>query len=1063
MREGIVVAGGGGYSTVRSIKQRLTASVALILFTIDPLSGAYANDWIGPPDGDFFLNGNWSDGAGPQGGTSVFASGSATGTIDLANPINSSLARIIGTGAGSDASVVINFLTQDSNPGSIDLGAGSGPFLLGSNGANGSLTLVLDGPTHIGLSAESFIIGQNAGSAGVLNLIGTGKETGVPPEGPLELGYSCYSCAPMFNFSNGAIVIGSEEGTGTVNVQGASLGIGAYGLMIGDGVGSSGTLNVLAGGKLGDNYTGVGGTVVIGNNGGAGQLNVDGTTATNRNEAPIALLNRGFTIGNGAGSVGSANILSQGKVHSFINYSLANDPSLTREELETRVGVDGGSGRIFVSGAGSVWYQSGVAQSYIGGAGTVATDPGVLRVGQSGRGEVSIADQGLVRIGSATILGQDLYEADRYRNVYELQDHISTGTLILGAESSGTGVLSIGGAQGQPAMTPGRLMAKTVEFGNGSGLIRFNHTDMNYVFDIFADDFFGISHGDVNIALVGAGTIEAAAGRTLLNNDHPEFTGTLQPSSGILQVNGDISTASANVLSGGVLEGVGIVGDTNNAGVIAPGRTPTGAQGRLDSIGTLTIAGNYNGANGIVAIDAVLGDDSSLTDMLVINGNTAGSGRVKVTNVDGPGALTNEGIKIIEVGGNSSALFTLLGDYTYEGQQAVVGGAYAYRLYQGGVSTPSDGGWYLRSVLKPVEPEPGPGGGPGPEPEPEPLYQAGVPTYEAYPQFLLGLNGLPTLQQRVGNRYWSNSGNVMLSEGADPIGSPYAPPEEAGVSIENNGIWGRLEGAHSKFEPRFSRSDTAYSFDTFRMQAGIDGLFADNEDGKLIGSLSVHYVHGKAKTRSVHGDGEISTDGYGLGTSLTWYGNNGFYVDGQAQATWYDSDLNSTLANLGLTDGNDGFGYALSLESGKRIALSENWSATPQAQLVYSNVDFDSFRDVFGAKVMSDRGDSLQGRIGLSLERQNSWYNAKGLVNRTHFYGTGNLYYEFLDGTKVDVAGTSFASANQRLWGGIGFGGSYNWDNDKYSVYGEGSINTSLTEFADSYTYKGNIGFRVKW
>ncbi|WP_368736152.1 autotransporter outer membrane beta-barrel domain-containing protein, partial [Bacillus safensis] len=79
--------------------------------------------------------------------------------------------------------------------------------------------------------------------------------------------------------------------------------------------------------------------------------------------------------------------------------------------------------------------------------------------------------------------------------------------------------------------------------------------------------------------------------------------------------------------------------------------------------------------------------------------------------------------------------------------------------------------------------DPGPGPGPGPDPDPGPLYQAGVPTYEAYPNFLLGLNGLPTLRQRVGNRYWSNAGNVMLSEGADAIDSPYAPPEEAGNFI----------------------------------------------------------------------------------------------------------------------------------------------------------------------------------------------------------------------------------------------------------------------------------------
>jgi len=40
-------------------------------------------------------------------------------------------------------------------------------------------------------------------------------------------------------------------------------------------------------------------------------------------------------------------------------------------------------------------------------------------------------------------------------------------------------------------------------------------------------------------------------------------------------------------------------------------------------------------------------------------------------------------------------------------------------------------------------------------------------------------------------------------------------------------------------------------------------------------------------------------------------------------------------------------------------------------------------------------------------------------------------------------------------------GGSYNWNDDKYSIYGKGLVNTSLSNFADSYTIKGNIGFRV--
>ena len=52
--------------------------------------------------------------------------------------------------------------------------------------------------------------------------------------------------------------------------------------------------------------------------------------------------------------------------------------------------------------------------------------------------------------------------------------------------------------------------------------------------------------------------------------------------------------------------------------------------------------------------------------------------------------------------------------------------------------------------------------------------------------------------------------------------------------------------------------------------------------------------------------------GYGVGSTATWYQQNGFYADGQAQATWFDSDLGSDTLGA-LADGNDGFGYALSV------------------------------------------------------------------------------------------------------------------------------------------------------
>ena len=173
--------------------------------------------------------------------------------------------------------------------------------------------------------------------------------------------------------------------------------------------------------------------------------------------------------------------------------------------------------------------------------------------------------------------------------------------------------------------------------------------------------------------------------------------------------------------------------------------------------------------------------------------------------------------------------------------------------------------------------------------------------------------------------------------------------------------------------------------------------------------------------------------------------------------------LNSITANQSLTNGNKGFGYGLSLEAGKRIDLDASWSLTPQAQLVWSSVKFDTFDDAWGASVSNRNGDSLNARLGLSADYRNAWRDSRGMINRSHIYGIVNLYREFMSGNKVTVAGVDFKNENDKTWGGIGAGGSYAWADDKYAFYGEGSLNASLTNFADSYSVKRTVGFRVRW
>jgi len=594
------------------------------------------------------------------------------------------------------------------------------------------------------------------------------------------------------------------------------------------------------------------------------------------------------------------------------------------------------------------------------------------------------------------------------------------GTGALVKVGAGTQVLT-----GTSTYTGGTtISAGTLRLGNGG-------TTGSIVGDVAnsgALEFFRSNDMTFAGAISGSGTVrQIGSGLINLTSDSSAFTGATFVEAGTLAVNGSLC-GPMNVLSGGRLQGTGTVCDTTNAGAVAPG----------NSIGTLTVAGDYTGTNGLLEIESVLGGDASPTDLLHVTGNTSGTTDIDVINLGGAGALTNEGIRIVQVDGTSDGDFALLGDYVFQGDQAVVGGAFAYRLYQGSASDPADGDWYLRSALVPVS-SPPPGPGPVPGPAPAPLYQPGVPLYESYAGALQAFNELGTLQQRVGNRSWAGAG-----------------------AEEGFGLWAELQAAGISLDPQTSTSAASYDASTWKLRAGVDAPLGSFDGGQLVAGLSGHYGTLDADVSSLYGVGGIGGTGHGLGGSLTWYGDSGFYLDAQGQLTWFNSALNSETAGIGLADDNDGFGYAAGLEIGQRIAIAPEWSLTPQAQLTYSSVRFDDFTDAFGALVELDESHSLVGRLGLSLDRQSEWHDGLGRTSRSHLYGIANLYYPLEASSSVEVAGTRFESASEELWGGVGVGGSLNLADDKYSIYGEALAKTSFEDFGDSYALSGTIGFRVR-
>lgn len=749
----------------------------------------------------------------------------------------------------------------------------------------------------------------------------------------------------------------------------------------------------------------------------------DNTTVTIADGAHV-ITTRNATLGEDSNTTNAANITvlvdGEGTVWDA-NYFSAGGASNT-------VDVTLSGGAVINADAAGIG-RNGTAAMLVTGPGSALTVSGGLRVGERspwisgagvGDGALTISNGGLVSAsylllgvtGSATpdagVTGELLVDTGGILATGELAPDLGTGSATF---HNGTLRATDNGASLIHGFDPGTfVLADEGMFLDSNG------------FDVVAES--GMS-GNGALTKQGLGTLTVTGPNT--------YEGSTFVTKGTLAagVTNTFSAASDHhVATGATLALQGFdqtVASLQNAGTVSLG----GAPGTV-----LDITGNYQGDAGVILINTALGGDSSVTDRVDVGGNSTGTGSVRVTNIGGTGAQTIEGIRIIDVAGTSSASFALLGDYVFEGDQAVVGGAYAYRLYQGSTINPGDGDWYLRSALLP--------GGP------DPLYQAGVPLYESYPQVLSMLNQLGTLQQRVGNRSWIGNDS---SAGIIDLGDR---------QVEAGGMWARIEGAYAHEELDTTSGGTDYDASLWRLQAGIEGVVQQNERSALLGGAYVSYGTVSADVASLFGNGNIASSGLGIGGTLTWYDASGFYLDGVAQLQWFDSTLNSSTAGLDLVAGNGGFGYALSLEAGSQISLGDGWSVTPQGQIVYSEVAFADFADAFGTPVGLTDGGGLHGRLGISIDHEAAEQGDDGLA-RSHFYGIANLYYDFDNTRGVDVAGTRLTASHDQLSGGLGVGGSYNWGDDKYSLYGEASFRTGLSSPGDSYSLGANAGLKARW
>ncbi|MBR0669151.1 autotransporter outer membrane beta-barrel domain-containing protein, partial [Roseomonas hellenica] len=501
------------------------------------------------------------------------------------------------------------------------------------------------------------------------------------------------------------------------------------------------------------------------------------------------------------------------------------------------------------------------------------------------------------------------------------------------------------------------------------------------------------------------------------------------------------SPASAvTVASAGTLALAGFdqtVAGLTNAGLVTLGGAP----------GTrLTVAGNYVGQGGILALNTFLGGDSSASDRLVIQGGTAtGDTRMRITNIGGPGAQTVEGIRVVETqaGGTTAA-----GAFRLDTR--VAAGAFEYRLFRGGSTSAQD--WYLRSFSTvPVTPEiPGTPEVPGTPDTPVlptgpaiPLYRPEVALYAPIAAIgrQMGLATLGTLHERVGE----------LDNIRDLAGSrPYA-----------NGAWARAFGQRTR--NRWDGTvDSRATGNLIGLQAGFDILRTQPYAGGHRDHAGVYVAYTDYNAPNVSGFalgqhqrvGRLLMSGPSVGAYWTHFGPSGWYVDAVFQANWFDVKASS---DFGTALNTNGVGYTASLEAGYPIRFGGGWQVEPQAQIIWQSVSVDRSRDLFSS-VDWNEDDAVTGRLGARLQ-----YTGRDERTLWQPYAKVNLWHAFSGSDRVTL-GNSAPIENRfgetALEVGAGITARVN---QTTSFYAHADYRWSFGGDSRQTAVQGAIGIRFNW
>ncbi|HFK4759157.1 TPA: autotransporter outer membrane beta-barrel domain-containing protein [Citrobacter farmeri] len=718
-------------------------------------------------------------------------------------------------------------------------------------------------------------------------------------------------------------------------------------------------------------------------------------------------------LGNGSGTL---NVLNGSKITGLDDLRIGEayvdakgvvniDGANSSIETSWTVVGDQGHGQLFITNGGKLSSANHISIGYVG-----VTDNSTL----NGFGETRVDGANSTLDAAAAInLGGFSTVNNTAKGILTVSNGatVKSGSLIRLAYGNGsTGILNIGGAQGETEQAAGNIEASRIYLMNNSGqntaILNFNHSSQDFM---LASRIYG--NGEVNH--VGSGVTTLTGANT--------YSGNTLVSRGTLRAGAEntFSAASDYIVNDGASLDLNGYSQTLNSLELA-GTTTLSSPPRVKAAftpTTLTINGNYTGNNGLLALRTVLGDDLSATDKLVVRGDTSGTTRVSVTNAGGGGSQTVEGIPIVEVEGASN------GTFVKEGR--IVAGAYDYNIIK-----KNNQNWHLTSEvipdpLPPDEPTPASPEQPVPEspaaPEGKHQYRPETGSYLAN---ILAANTLFTtrLHDRLGETQYTDA-----LTGEQKVTS----------------LWMRHIGGHNRFKDGSGQISTQSNRYVMQLGGDIAQWSTDGQDRWHLG-LMAGYANSKSRSHSsltgYSSRGEIS--GYSAGLYGTWYANDadktGAYVDGWMLYNWFDN----TVSGQGLaSEKYDSDGITASVETGYTWKLAEFSERNalyiqPKVQVTWMDVQADTHIEKNGTRVVDKTDGNLQTRLGVKayLQGHNAMDDGKDrtfqpFVEANWIHNTQN-YSVQMDDINNDVKGSrnigelkagveGQLTKNVTLWGNV--------------------------------------------